>query len=137
MSDKVYCSGCWFCEEGLCHRLPPVTVPYGEDAVTGYPEVDDDDWCGMGKPKEEFEVKDKYDAAEDRKAKMRERYEQAFENLKASFSPGEPVTVKELSDRLNVTEKAVRVWIKNNWQDTYLRFKNGVVFVTKDGNELS
>ncbi len=69
----------------------------------------------------------KDEAVEDRKTKSRERYESAFESLQ-SLSPNEPVTVKELAERLGNSEDSVRKWIKENAKDTPLRFKSGVVF---------
>ena len=134
MSERIYCKNCRFCENNRCHKFPPVFVAWREESL--YPDVDDNCWCGLAKLKEELEIKAKEEAIECRRAETCEQYERAFDNLK-SFSPNEPVTVKELAKDTGVTDKAVRKFIKVNWQDTFLRFRNGIVFATKDGTELN
>ena len=133
MSERIYCKDCRFYENNLCHKYPPVFVPWRKESL--YPDVDDNCWCGLAKLKEEIEIKAKEEAIERRRAEICERYERAFENLK-SFSPNEPVTLKELAKEAGVTDYAIRKFIKVNWKDTFLRFRNGIVFATKDGTEL-
>ena len=130
MSEKIYCKDCRFCENGFCHRMPPVLVSWHKDAL--FPKVDDFDWCGMAKLKEELEIKAKEEAIEYRRAERGKQYEQAFDSL-SSFNGGAPVKVKELAEVVRVTDKAVIRFIKENWKDTFLRFRNGIVFATKDG----
>lgn len=51
MSKKIYCKDCRFCEDGLCHRIPPVRV-HGQN-ISLFPAVSDFDWCYEADEKEE------------------------------------------------------------------------------------
>ena len=65
MSEKIYCKDCRFCENGLCHRIPPVHVSGREDIL--FPAVGNFDWCYAADPREN--VKDA-DCLHDEIAKM-------------------------------------------------------------------
>ncbi len=134
MSEKIYCKDCQFYEKKLCHRQPPKVVFDGIEAACGYPEVDEDDWCGSAKLKEELKNKEKENKINERKLERKFEFENVFESLKMEHG-GEPVTVKELAERLGITEYGVRNWIKENKNQTTLRFKNGIVFTQKEDSE--
>jgi hypothetical protein len=51
MNEKIYCKDCRFCENGFCHRMPPVLVSWHKDAL--FPKVDDFDRCGMAERRED------------------------------------------------------------------------------------
>lgn len=132
MSEKIYCKDCRFYGSGYCHRMPPSLVSWHKDAL--FPKVDDFDWCGSAKLKEELKNKAKENKINERKLERKFEFEDVFESLKMVHG-GEPVTVKELAEWLRITEYGVRNWIKRNQNETSLRFKNGIVFTKKEDSE--
>ena len=77
--------------------------------------------------------KTKEEAIEDRKSEYRERYEQAFESLQ-TLAGDEPVTVEELAEYLDIAPDSVRKWIRDNKNETSLRYKKGTIYQKKDND---
>lgn len=130
MSEKIYCKDCRFYENEVCHRTPPVYVFNGVEAVLVYPDVDEDDWCGLAKLKEELE----YKAIENKANESKREFEETFERLQKKHG-GEPVTITDMAANLKISEWSVRNWIKLNSEITPLRFKNGIVFFKNEDSE--